>query len=149
MDDFAAKAGANNLYQAIGGSKNLPAPEKRPLSSMSPTIVTKEGRPLLSLGSPSGTRIITCVAQTLLNYFEYGLSLQDSVSLVRYHHQWFPDEIRTDAFGLPSATEEALKKMGYTLRRKNLGCRVQAVAREGDRLLGVSDIRGRGLVLGE
>ena len=149
MDDFSAKVGADNLFQAIGGRKNLPVAGKRPLSSMSPTIVMKGGKPLLALGSPSGTRIITCVAQSLLNYFEYGMSLKDSVALVRYHHQWFPDEIRTDAQGLPGATEAALRKMGHTLRRKNLGCRIQAVAREGRRLLGVSDIRGRGLVSGE
>ena len=149
MDDFAVKVGAANLFQAMGGSKNLPAPGKRPLSSMSPTIVMKKGRPVLVLGSPSGTRIITCVVQTILNHFEYGLSLKDSVALVRYHHQWFPDEIRTDTRGLPAATEAALKEMGHTLRRKNLGCRIQAVGRSEKGLLGVSDIRGRGLVSGE
>ena len=149
MDDFAAKVGADNLFGAIGGLKNLPAPEKRPLSSMTPTIVMKDKKPLLAVGTPSGTRIITCVAQTFLNYFEHGMSLKDSVSAVRYHHQWFPDEIRTDAEGLPKATEKALKKMGYTVRRKNLGCRIQSVAREKDRFIGFSDIRGRGLVSGE
>ena len=112
MDDFAAKVGADNLFQAIGSEKNLPAPEKRPLSSMSPTIVMKGNRPVLVLGSPSGTRIITCVAQTILNYLEYGLSLKNSVSAVRYHHQWFPDEIRTDFRGLPLSTEKSLKKNG-------------------------------------
>ena len=149
MDDFAAKVGADNLFMAIGSEKNLPAPEKRPLSSMSPTIVMKGGKPLMALGSPSGTRIITCVAQTLLNYFEYGLSLKDSVAAVRYHHQWFPDEIRIDDVGFPRSTEKALEGMGYTLRRRNLGCRVQAVVREGDRLVGVSDIRGWGMVTGK
>ena len=87
MDDFTTKVGASNLFGAVGGENNLVAPEKRPLSSMSPTIVIEKGKPLMALGSPSGTRILTCVAQTLLNYFEYGLSLRDSVSAVRYHHQ--------------------------------------------------------------
>ncbi len=149
MDDFAAKVGASNLFGAIGGKNNLIAPGKRPLSSMSPTIIMETGRPIMTLGSPAGTRIFTCVAQTILNYFEHGLSLKDSVSSVRYHHQWSPDEIRIDAKGLPKATEKALYKMGHNLRHKNLGCRIQAITREKNQFVGVSDIRGRGMAKGK
>ena len=145
MDDFAAKEGASNLFGAVGGKQNLIAPQKRPLSSMSPTIVMEKGAPILTLGTPAGTRIFTCVAQIVLNYLEHGLSLADAVAAVRYHHQWFPDEIRIDSPGLPPKTEAALKKMGHVLRTANLNCRIQAVARtKGGKFIGVSDIRGRG-----
>lgn len=149
MDDFSTKVGAINLFGAIGGQNNLVQAQKRPLSSMSPTLVFGEGKPVLAVGTPSGTRILTCVAQTILNYFEYNLPLYESVAAVRYHHQWYPDEIRTDLKGLPIQTRTLLKKMGYKINRKNLGCRVQAVALERKQLHGVSDPRGEGMSLGK
>jgi len=144
MDDFANKVGAKNLFGAVGGSQNLVHAQKRPLSSMSPTIVFKNKKPVLALGTPSGTRILTCVAQTILNYIEHKLPLYDSVAAVRFHHQWSPDEIRIGALGFGSAVEDELKKMGHTLRHKNLGCRIQAIANEEGTLHGVSDPRGQG-----
>ncbi|MDD0851969.1 gamma-glutamyltransferase [Halobacteriovorax sp. GB3] len=148
MDDFATKPGAKNLFGAVGSDKNLVEPQKRPLSSMSPTIVFKDKKPILALGTPSGTRILTCVAQTILNYIEHDLSLYDSVHALRYHHQWMPDEIRFEEVSLPKRTSDKLKRMEHQLNFKNFGCRIQAVAKEGEFLKGVSDARGRGFARG-
>lgn len=149
MDDFSIKPGVANLYGAIGNDKNAIAPGKRPLSSMSPAIVFREGKPFLALGSPSGTRIITCVASTIVNRIAYQMPLYDSVASVRYHHQWQPDEIRVDLPGFPPALSAALEKKGYKLNASNLGCRVAAVELENGLLHGVADPRGEGLSLGE
>lgn len=148
MDDFATKVGASNLFGAIGGKNNLVEPRKRPLSSMSPTIIFKDKSPVLALGTPSGTRILTCVAGTILNYLEYKLPLYESVASLRFHHQWAPDEIRVEEPGFSSATTSRLKSMGYKINVKNLGCRVQAIALENGIMRGVSDPRGEGSALG-
>jgi gamma-glutamyltranspeptidase/glutathione hydrolase len=148
IDDFGIKVGASNQFGAIGGEKNLIAPLKRPLSSMSPTIVVKAGRPVLALGSPNGTRIITCVAQTILNYHLYQLTLRDSVYLMRYHHQWRPNELWLEEGAFLQASIKDLKSKGHNLIRQNFPCRIQAVAMENKELIGVSDPRGRGLAQG-
>lgn len=148
MDDFATKVGSSNMFGAVGGNNNLIEPYKRPLSSMSPTIVVKDGKFKLALGTPSGTRILTCVAQTLLNYLEFERPLFESIAATRFHHQWSPDEIRIGDPGFSSSTLGHLKKLGHTLNYKNLGCKVQAVAMENGLLHGVSDPRGEGLSLG-
>ena len=148
MDDFATKIGASNLFGAVGGRNNLVEAEKRPLSSMSPTIVIKDGRPILGVGTPSGTRILTCVAQTILNYLEHKEPLMNAVSAVRFHQQWSPDELRVGEVGLKRETEVALRKMGYKINHKNLGCRIQAIANENGTLIGVSDPRGQGMADG-
>ena len=148
MDDFSTKPGAMNLFGAVGSKQNLVAPEKRPLSSMSPTIVFKDGEVKLGVGTPSGTRILTCVMQTILNYFEYEKPLYEAVAMARYHHQWRPHQIRFDETSLPSSTVSELEKMGHKVKFKNLGCRIQAVAKEGDVITGVSDPRGEGKALG-
>ncbi len=147
MDDFAAKEGASNLFGAVGGKNNLIAPRKRPLSSMAPTIVLEKGKPVLATGSPSGTRIISCVLESILNYLVYKMPLDESVAAPRYHHQWSPDEIRIDELPFPSATLEKLESMGYKINRKNLGCRVEAVAHEGENLISASDPRAFGSAL--
>ncbi len=147
MDDFGAKVGASNLFGAVGGSKNLVAPKKRPLSSMSPTIVSYKERPIYALGTPSGTRILTCVAQTLLNLLEYDMDLYSSIAAVRYHHQWSPDELRIGPPGLPADVLESLKTKGHTIDIRPLGCKMQAVGLKDDVLTGVSDPRGEGLTL--
>ena len=144
MDDFATKVGASNLFGAVGGDNNLVAPKKRPLSSMSPTIVLKNKMPIMATGSPSGTRIISCVLHSVLNYLEFKMPLYQAVAATRYHHQWSPDEIRFDELPFPKETVSALEKMGYKVRFENLGCRVEAVAREGDLLIGAADPRGYG-----
>ncbi|MCP4915261.1 MAG: gamma-glutamyltransferase [Oligoflexia bacterium] len=150
MDDFATKVGASNLFGAVGGENNLVEAEKRPLSSMSPTIVRGEdGKVKMVVGTPSGTRILTCVAQTILNYLEHEMNLLHSVAAVRYHHQWSPDEIRVGEASLPLETENKLREMGYKIRHKNLGCRIQAIAIEDDEIVGVSDNRGQGMATGK
>lgn len=149
MDDFATKVGAKNLFGAVGGKNNLVESEKRPLSSMSPTLVLKNGVPVLAVGTPSGTRILTCVAQTILNYIEHGAPLLNSVAAVRYHQQWYPDELRIGKYGLLKEEEDKLREMGYKINHKNLGCRIQAIAMEKGQIIGVSDPRGRGLAFGK
>ncbi|MDX7568725.1 gamma-glutamyltransferase, partial [Serratia marcescens] len=93
MDDFTTKVGEKNLYGLVQGERNSIAPLKRPLSSMSPTIVTKDGKPFLVLGSPGGSRIISITLQTALNIIEFGMSPQEAVNSPRIHHQWLPDEV--------------------------------------------------------
>ncbi len=149
MDDFATKVGAKNLFGAVGGKNNLVESEKRPLSSMSPTLVLKKGKPVMAVGTPSGTRILTCVAQTILNYIEHGQPLLNSVSAIRYHHQWYPDELRVGTIGMKKEEEDKLREMGYKINHKNLGCRIQAIAMERGQIIGVSDPRGQGLALGK
>lgn len=148
MDDFASHVGGVNLFGAIGGKNNLVEPKKRPLSSMSPTIVFKNSVPVLALGTPSGTRILTCVMQTLFNRLEFDLDLYDSVHATRYHHQWYPEEIRIGPPYFSASTMRKLKKMGYKINKKSLGCKVQAIEKKGDELIGVSDNREEGLALG-
>lgn len=149
MDDFSAKPGAQNIFGAVGSNANSVQPGKTPLSSMSPTIVMKDEVPVLALGAPGGTRIISCVAQTILNYLDYGLPLYESVAAVRFHHQWKPDELVLDKAGLSLGTEAALTRLGYKINKEEgVGCNVMAVSREGKTLRGVSDPRDFGIVLG-
>jgi gamma-glutamyltranspeptidase/glutathione hydrolase len=149
MDDFASKPGAMNLFGAVGSEKNLPEANKTPLSSMTPTLVYKNHKPLLVLGSPSGTRILTCVANVILNYLEYEVPLYESVALARFHHQWYPEEIRFDEINLPSSFKKNLEAKGHRLNFKNLGCQVQAIAFEPDGTLhGAADPRGEGMAIG-
>ncbi len=149
MDDFSAKPGVPNSFGVIGGEENAIAPKKRPLSSMSPTIVLRDGKPVLALGSPAGSQIINCVTLSILNYVSYRMPLWDAITAVRYHHQWTPDQILVEAPGLPEPTEKALKDMGYTIKTDGIGCKIQAIAYEEGRLHGVSDPRGEGLAAGE
>lgn len=149
MDDFAAQIGGSNLFGAIGGKPNLIAPRKTPLSSMSPTLIFKNDQAILSIGAPGGTRIISCVAQTVLNYIEFKLPLYDSVAMVRYHHQWQPDVLFMDAPGPSPETLENLKAMGYKTEIAPIPCKVMAVSREQETLRGVADPRDIGTGLTE
>ena len=148
MDDFAQKVGALNLFGAVGGDKNLVEPLKRPLSSMSPTIILKNDQPLMALGSPSGTRIISCVVQTIINSFEFDMPLYEAVSATRIHQQWQPDELKIESPFLLPDVEEKLSRMGHKIVHGNLGCSIQAIKREKNNWVGVSDPRGEGLALG-
>ncbi|MBT3984110.1 MAG: gamma-glutamyltransferase [Bacteriovoracaceae bacterium] len=148
MDDFATKVGAKNLFGAVGGEKNLVESEKRPLSSMSPTIVLNKGKPVIALGTPSGTRILTCVAQVLLNYLEHELPLYESVAATRIHHQWYPDSIRIGPPYFNDKLLNRLKGIGYKINKSPLHCRIQAISNEEGKLHGVSDPRGEGLSIG-
>lgn len=148
MDDFAQKVGAQNLFGAVGGQFNLVEPKKRPLSSMSPTILLKGNNPYMALGSPSGTRIITCVAQTILNAVEFKMPLYEAVAATRIHQQWQPDVLKVEAPYLTEKVEKELKEKGHNLVHEQLGCSIQAIKKEKDGWVGVSDPRGAGLALG-
>jgi gamma-glutamyltranspeptidase/glutathione hydrolase len=112
MDDFSAKPGVPNAYGLIGGEANKVAPEKRMLSSMSPTIVQRDGKNFLVTGSPGGSRIITTTLQVVLNVIDHHMNIQSAVSAPRIHHQWLPDEIRTEQ-GISSDTVRVLEEIGH------------------------------------
>jgi len=115
MDDFSAKPGSPNLYGLVQGSANAIAPGKRPLSSMSPTILTRDGKPVMVLGTPGGSRIITTVLHTILNVVDYGMDVQEAVDAPRFHHQWMPDLTTVEPFALSPDTEKLLGAMGHRL----------------------------------
>jgi gamma-glutamyltranspeptidase / glutathione hydrolase len=115
LDDFAAAPGAPNAYGLIGGDANAPGPGKRPLSSMTPTIVLKDGRPFLVTGSPGGSRIITAVLQVISNVVDLGLPLAEGVAAPRIHDQWSPDEVWAEG-GLKPELLQGLKALGHTVR---------------------------------
>ncbi len=148
MDDFAQKVSALNLFGAVGGEHNLIEPKKRPLSSMSPTIILKGDEPLMALGSPSGTKIISCVAQTILNAVEFEMPLYESVAATRIHQQWLPDLLKIESPFLSEKVESELKRMGHNVVHEKLGCSVQAIKKQGPLWVGVSDPRGEGLAIG-
>ena len=113
MDDFAAKSGAANMFGLVQGQANLIAPGKRPLSSMTPTIVLKNGKPVLVLGTPGGSRIITTVLEIIVNVIDHGMTLQEAVDAPRIHHQWLPDTLAGEPFAFSADTERSLRRMGY------------------------------------
>ena len=119
MDDFSAKAGVPNLYGLIGGKANSIAPEKRMLSSMTPSIVEKNGNLFMVLGTPGGSTIITSVLQTILNVYDFKMGMQEAVNAPRFHHQWIPDVITFEPNGFSSSTLKKLKEKGYIISEKN------------------------------
>ncbi len=149
MDDFSAKPGASNLYGAVGSTANAIAPEKTPLSSMAPTIVLRDNKPVMALGAPGGTHIITCVAQTMLNYLGFGLPLYESVSYIRVHHQWSPDKLEIEKPGFRESTMQSLRNKGYEVETGDIDCRVNAVALKDGVFTGVADPRDLGASFGE
>jgi gamma-glutamyltranspeptidase / glutathione hydrolase len=114
LDDFSAKPGVPNAYGLIGGDANAVAPDKRPLSSMSPTIVLADGEPFLVTGSPGGSRIITTVLQVIMNVVDHGMNIAEATHAPRIHHQWLPDELRIEE-GLSPDTVRLLEQMGHTV----------------------------------
>ena len=119
MDDFSVKAGVPNLYGLTGSKANSIAPEKRMLSSMSPTIVEKDGKLFMVVGTPGGSTIITSVLQTILNVYEFDLSMQEAVNAPRFHHQWLPDEIVFEPNSFSKSLLDDLKNKGYIINEKN------------------------------
>ena len=115
MDDFTVKIGVPNAYGLVQGEANAIAPGKRPLSSMSPTLVTKDGKPVMVLGTPGGSRIITAVTHTILNVIDYGMNAQEAVDAPRFHQQWLPDLTNVDTFGISPDTRKILVDMGHKL----------------------------------
>jgi gamma-glutamyltranspeptidase/glutathione hydrolase len=115
MDDFTIKAGVPNIYGLVQGEANRIGPGKRPLSSMAPTIVMRDGRVSMVLGSPGGSRIITIVLQTILNMIDHGMTPGEAADAPRIHHQWRPDTIYAERYALSADTRAALEAMGYTV----------------------------------
>jgi gamma-glutamyltranspeptidase/glutathione hydrolase len=115
MDDFTSKLGAPNYYGLVKGKANAIAPGKRPLSSMTPTIVLKDGKPVLIVGAPGGARIITTVLEVIVNVIDHGLTLQEAVEAPRFHHQWLPDTLASEPLALSANTAAALTRAGYHL----------------------------------
>ncbi|MBV8573659.1 MAG: gamma-glutamyltransferase, partial [Acetobacteraceae bacterium] len=113
MDDFTAKPGVANLSGLVQGEANAIAPGKTPLSSMSPTIVTKDGRPLMVIGSPGGSRIITITLEAILNVVDHGMTIQEAIDAPRIHEQWLPDTVYLEQFALSPETRRVLAGMGH------------------------------------
>lgn len=143
MDDFSAKPGVPNMYGAIGGEANKILPNKRMLSSMTPTIVEKEGKLFMVVGTPGGTTIINSVFQTILNVVEHDMTMQDAVASKRTHSQWLPDVIFNEKGALSERDSLKLVKMGHTFRSRGSMGRVDAILVRADgKLEGGADPRG-------
>ncbi len=148
MDDFSSKPGTPNAYGLIGGEANAIEPGKRPLSSMTPTIVLKDGRPFLATGSPGGSRIITTTLQVIMNVIDHGMNIAAATNAARVHHQWLPDELRVET-GLSPDTLRLLAAKGHAVVVKNAMGSTQSVMRTEAGLFGASDPRAPGaLTLG-
>jgi gamma-glutamyltranspeptidase/glutathione hydrolase len=143
LDDFTAAPGASNAYGLVGFEANLPEPGKRPLSSMSPTIVLKDGKAVLVTGSPGGSRIISTVLQVIVNVLDYDMDVATAVAAPRLHHQWLPDEVRIE-HGFAEDTLAALKAKGHHLIEPMGQTSANSVAVTPDGLLGAPDPRTRG-----
>jgi gamma-glutamyltranspeptidase/glutathione hydrolase len=113
MDDFTAKTGAPNMFGLVQGENNAIGPGRRPLSSMSPTILTRDGKPVMVLGTPGGSRIITAVLLTILNAVDYGMNVQEAVDAPRFHQQWLPETTGVEKFALSPDTRKLLEAMGH------------------------------------
>ncbi len=118
MDDFSAKPGVPNMFGLVGAEANSIAPEKRMLSSMTPTIVEKDGKLYMVVGTPGGSTIITAVAQTILNVYEFNLSMQEAVNAPRLHHQWLPDMVIFEPEGFSEELKSELKSKGYIINEE-------------------------------
>ena len=119
MDDFSSKPGVPNVYGLVGSSANAIASEKRMLSSMTPTIVEKDGKLFMVIGTPGGSTIITSVLQNIINVVDFKMGMQESVNQPRFHHQWLPDEIRMEPNGFDKKTKETLESLGYQILERN------------------------------
>jgi gamma-glutamyltranspeptidase / glutathione hydrolase len=143
LDDFTAAPGASNAYGLVGFEANLPGPGKRPLSSMSPTIVLKDGKPVLVTGSPGGSRIISTVLQVIVNVLDYDMDVASAVAAPRLHHQWLPDEVRIER-GFPDDVIAALKAKGHTIVEPLGQTSANSIAVTDHGLFGSPDPRTRG-----
>jgi gamma-glutamyltranspeptidase/glutathione hydrolase len=143
LDDFTAAPGASNAFGLVGFEANLPGPGKRPLSSMSPTIVLKDGKPVLVTGSPGGSRIISTVLQVIVNVLDYDMDVAAAVAAPRLHHQWLPDEVRIER-GFADETVAALKAKGHHVIEPLGQTSANSIAVTANGLLGAPDPRTRG-----
>ncbi|OBX03959.1 gamma-glutamyltranspeptidase [Gallibacterium genomosp. 3] len=140
MDDFSAKPGVPNAFGLIGGTANAIEAKKRPLSSMTPTLVMKDNKPWLVTGSPGGARIITTVLQSIVNTIDYNMNVAEAIMTPRVHHQWLPDELRIEE-GISPDTIHLLEKQGYKVITKATMGRVQIIQAKDDGFYGASDPR--------
>src|SRR5277367_3598381 len=143
LDDFTAAPVASNAYGLVGYEANLPGPGKRPLSSMTPTIVLKDGKPVLVTGSPGGSRIISAVMQVIVNVLDYHMDVADAVAAPRLHHQWLPDEVRVE-HGFPPDVIAALRAKGHIVVEPMGQTSANSIAVTANGLLGAPDPRSRG-----
>ena len=118
MDDFTSKPGAPNGFGLVQGTANAIAPGKTPLSSMAPTIVSRDGKPVLVIGSPGGPRIISTIVEAIVNLVDHGMTVQEAVDAPRIHHQWLPDTVYVERFALSADTRALLEQRGYQLHRQ-------------------------------
>ena len=143
MDDFSMKPGEPNAYGLVGGSANAPEPGKRMLSSMTPTIVLKDGEPFLITGSPGGSLIITTVLQIITNALDFGMNISEATNAPRVHHQWLPDKLRIEK-GISGDTLRILTERGYTIDTGNAMGSAQSIMKKGEFIYGASDPRRPG-----
>jgi gamma-glutamyltranspeptidase/glutathione hydrolase len=151
MDDFVVKPGVPNMYGLLGGDANAIVPNKRMLSSMTPTIVLKDGKPILTVGGRGGSRITTAVATVILNVIDFGMNIQDAVDAPRIHYQWLPDHIFYESHSLSHDAMENLRRIGYSLEHTTVhNARVQAMMFDWERglILGGPDPREEGVAIG-
>ena len=127
MDDFSAKPGSPNLYGLVGGEANAIQPQKRMLSSMTPTIIEKDDELFMVVGTPGGSTIITGVFQTIVNVIEFGLSMQQAVAEGRFHHQWLPDHIKIEKDRFNKENMESLIKIGHQFKEVNSMNRIDGI----------------------
>ncbi|MBE8968424.1 gamma-glutamyltransferase [Nostocales cyanobacterium LEGE 12452] len=145
MDDFAAAPGVPNAFGLVGNDANSIAPRKTPLSSMTPTIVTENGHFRMAAGAPGGSTIITQVLQVILNVLEYNMDVGAAVSVPRIHHQWLPDELRVESWGLDALTLQDLRRRGHKIKETTPWGNGNAIAVTSDGTLeGAADPRGEG-----
>jgi len=149
MDDFSSKPGEPNIFGLIGGEANAIEPGKRMLSSMTPTIILKEGKPYLIVGSPGGSTIITVVLQVVLNCLDFGMNIKKAIDMPRIHHQWLPDLIDYEPFALPLDVKEKLIKLGHKFGKiTELGRAEGIIIDENNNIWGATDPRGYGGITG-
>lgn len=149
MDDFSVKPGSPNIFGLLGGYANSITPGKRPLSSMTPTIILKDGKPFMITGSPGGGKIITSVLQMIINVIDYDMSLQAAIDEPRIHHQWFPDEVLYEKGAIDKTTLKVLTDIGYNFRQIGNFGRIDAILFNKDgTMTGYSDRRGYGKAVG-
>jgi gamma-glutamyltranspeptidase/glutathione hydrolase len=143
LDDFTAKPGAANAFGLVGFEANLPGPNKRPLSSMTPTIVLKDGEPVLVTGSPGGSRIITAVLQVIVNVLDFKMPVNEAVAAPRLHHQWRPEDVFVEP-GFDADTLGDLTARGHKITPTRPGTSANSIAVTDDDVIGAADPRTRG-----
>jgi gamma-glutamyltranspeptidase/glutathione hydrolase len=140
MDDFSIKAGVPNAFGLIGGAANAVEANKRPLSSMSPTIIVKDGKPFLATGSPGGSRIITTTLQMIMNVIDHDMNVAEASLTPRIHHQWEPDQLRLEK-GISIDTQNLLRQKGQNIIIARPMGRTQTIQIKADGFEGYSDPR--------